>query len=936
MADGYLAVILHAHLPYLRHPEGKEHLEERWLFESITECYIPLVKVLENLSRDGVDFRLTISLSPPLMAMLTDSVLMHRYANYLDLLLELGEKEVRRTAGHPEFGPLAAFYRENLLRIKKAFAQDYGWNILNAFKFFQASGKVELITTAATHGYLPLMCTEEARRAQIGVAVDAFTGCFGFSPRGFWLPECGYIPGVEDLLKERNLAYFFVDAHCFLYARPKARSGVYAPVACRNKVAAFARDPQSSRQVWDRHTGYPGDFHYREFYRDIGYDLDLDYLSPYLPGGGIRVDTGFKYYRITGEGPLAQKVSYVPEAARARAAEHAGNFIYQRQEQVARLKKQMRRPPLIIAPYDAELFGHWWYEGPQWLEFLCRKIQEQNIIRMVTPAEYLQLYPELQTAELSAGSWGEGGYNLVWLNEANDWLYRHLHRAENKMGELADLAEGACGLEKRALNQAARELLLAQSSDWAFIMRAGTAVQYAEQRFKSHLQNFNTLAEQLEKKQVEEEFLAGLEQLNAVFPALDYRIYSRHARAGLKNLPGGRLRAAGTRYRVMLLSWEYPPVTVGGLARHVHDLAHALAGHGDEVHVLTCPAPALGTDYLDRGVRVHRVGREEITAEDFFTWVEQLNRALFKLGRRVAALYGPFDLIHGHDWLIEYAARGLRGHLRIPLLATIHATEHGRNQGIYTELQRRIHWREGQLANEADLVITCSNYMAEEVKNLFGVPPERLRVIPNGVDPENLAQKRENELDCRVKRQRTEEPLILFFGRLVPEKGVQVLLRALPAVAARVPGARLLVAGRGPYEDYLRGLAGRLGVGERVRFVGYVDDQGRNRLLERGRAAAFPSLYEPFGIVALEAMAAGVPVVVSDTGGLSDIVEHGVDGYKVPPGREDMLAFYLSELLVNHLLADELCRRAWRKILTLYDWRYIAAATREVYGELVS
>lgn len=935
MADGYLAIVLHAHLPYLRSPEWPEHLEERWLFEAMTECYIPLLEILENLLRDGIDFRLTISLSPPLMAMLSDPLLMRRYAGYLDSLVELGKSEVRRNAGRGEFEFLASFYLENLLRVKNAFQEGYGQNILNGFKYLQAAGKVELITTAATHGYLPLMNAPEAKRAQVRVAVDSFFQHFGFSPPGLWLPECGYVNGLEELLKENDLAYFFVDTHCFSYARPRVRFGVYAPVACRNKVAAFARDPESSRQVWDRQAGYPGDFLYREFYRDIGYDLDLDYLKPYLPAGQIRVDTGFKYYRITGRGSLAEKQPYLPGPARGKAAEHAANFLFHRQQQVRELNKQMPSPPLIVAPYDAELFGHWWYEGPQWLDFLCRKIHGQKIIRMITPTEYLNAHPDLQTVELSPGSWGEGGSNLVWLNETNDWLYRHQHRAEKKMVELADLLVDASGLEKRALTQAARELLLAQSSDWAFILRTGTAVGYARQRFQSHIRNFNSLVAQLETKQVDEEFLARLENTVTIFPGLDYRIYSRHARNGQKN-PLRKGQPARKRYRILILSWEYPPVTVGGLARHVHDLAHALVGHGDEVHVLTCPAAGLGTDYFDGGVSVHRVKAEALTAEDFFAWVEQLNSALIELGLEVAARYGPFDLLHGHDWLIEHAVRELRRHLRIPLLATIHATEYGRNQGIYTELQRRIHLREGELANEAGLVITCSQYMAEEVKNLFGLPPERIRVIANGVDPENLAQKRDRQVNCAVKRERWPQPTILFFGRLVPEKGVQVLLRALPAVAGRVPGVRLVVAGRGPYEEYLQQLAARLAVSERVDFVGYVDDRRRNRLLEQGWVAAFPSLYEPFGIVALEAMAAGVPVVVSDTGGLSDIVEHGVDGYKVSPGNEELLAYYLSELLVNHLLADEFCRQAWRKVLTLYDWRYIAAATREVYGELLS
>ncbi|MBC7325170.1 MAG: DUF1957 domain-containing protein, partial [Moorella sp. (in: Bacteria)] len=321
------------------------------------------------------------------------------------------------------------------------------------------------------------------------------------------------------------------------------------------------------------------------------------------------------------------------------------------------------------------------------------------------PTEYLAACPQLQTVTLSAGSWGEGGCHQVWLNPSNDWLYRHLHRAENKMSELADLAEDAAGLEKRALNQAARELLLAQSSDWAFIMKTGTAVEYARRRFINHVQTFNLLIDQVEKKEVQEAFLAERERVMDIFPEIDYHIYSRHARAGCKlKSPPRNPQKAKARYRVLLLSWEYPPVTVGGLARHVHDLAHALVGHGDEVHVLTCPAAGQGLDYLDRGVRVHRVKQEAITAQDFFAWVEQLNSALIELGREAEAKYGSFDLIHGHDWLIEHAARVLRRRLQAPLLVTIHATEHGRNQGIYTELQRRIHHREGQLANEADLV----------------------------------------------------------------------------------------------------------------------------------------------------------------------------------------------------------------------------------------
>jgi 1,4-alpha-glucan branching enzyme len=933
MALGYLAIVLHAHLPFIRHPEQTEFLEERWLFETITECYIPLLEVIEKLYHDEIDFRLTLSLSPPLVAMLADSLLMGRYVKHLDSLIRFGESEVGRTAGSPDFQPLALLYLKRLLQARQIFEQKYHGNILQGFNYIQSTGKVELITSAATHGYFPLMRTNEAKRAQISVAVDSFTRHFGFSPQEFWLPECGYVAGVEDLLAERGLLYFFVDTHGLIYASPSPRYGVYAPVSCRNKAAVFGRDPESSRQVWDRHTGYPGDYFYREFYRDVAYDLELDYLKPYLPGGKIRVDTGFKYYRITGKG--SWKEPYILELARQKAAEHADNFIFNRQQQVYYHAQRMDRKPLVVSPYDAELFGHWWYEGPQWLDFLCRRIHEQDVIKMVTPTEYLVEYPQLQTVELTMSSWGEGGYNLVWLNPANDWVYRHLHRAEVKICDLADLHADARGLEKRALNQAARELLLAQSSDWSFIMRTGTVARYAEERLKNHLGRFNLLANQVDNSQVDGEILSQLEQSVNIFPDLDYHIYSRHLQAGPKQVLNGRDKTlsllVSSRIKVLILSWEYPPVTVGGLARHVYDLARALAEYGDEVHIITCPAAGKGAYYFENGVHVHRVPPEHVNAEDFMTWVRQLNQAMIEMSSHINAFHGPFDLIHAHDWLVEEAGRKLAELLKIPLLATIHATEYGRNHGLYSELQHYIHDLERQLTNEAKLVIACSRYMAHEVTSLFGLPPAKVRVVPNGVNPASLGEG--GQVYRKDRNQQGRSPTILFFGRLVPEKGVQILLESVPRLVKRVSGVHLLVAGRGPYEEHLRSLSERLGVNDRVSFIGFVNDEELSGILEQSRVAAFPSIYEPFGIVVLEAMAAGVPVVVSDTGGLQDIVEHGVDGYKTPPGRADMLAYYLAELLVNPVLATDFCHQAWRKVQTVYNWHYIAAATRRVYQE---
>jgi 1,4-alpha-glucan branching enzyme len=915
MARGYLAFVLHAHLPYVRSRVGA--LEERWFFEALTECYLPLLEAWENLAREGRAFRLTLSLSPPLLEMLADDSLGRRYVAHLDNLLLLAEKEVHRTANDPRVLRLARMYRENLERIRCAYLEEYQRNLLDPLTRLQREGFLELITTAATHGYLPLMSSESVRRAQIAVGVALFRRHFGWHPPGFWLPECGYVPGVEELLKEFGLRYFILDSHGVLNARPAPRHGVYAPVLTRCGVAALGRDPTSSRQVWDQRTGYPGDFYYREFYRDIGHDLDLDYLAPHLPEGRIRVDTGLKYYRITG--PTADKALYEPDRALERAAEHAAHFVAERQRQVLSLARHMEVPPLVVAPYDAELFGHWWFEGPRWLELVLRRLQDQDTVALTTPARYLSEYPYHQVVDLDLSSWGEEGYNKVWLNPANDWIYRFLHRAEAAVAELADLYPYAAGRTRRLLNQAARELLLAQSSDWAFILHTGTAVQYARQRITVHLENLKRLIDELESGT-----RAPLENLEAEYPFaqdINYRVFSRFFR--------GNRSASRRRYRVVMFSWEYPPKTVGGLGRHVYDLSRALVRLGDDVVVLTCPASELPSWQVVDGVRVYRTDGTGAPEASFLDWVAWFNAALVDLAGRVLRDQGPFDLIHAHDWLVGRACLELRARHGLPLVTTIHATEHGRNLGLHNETQWRIHQAEAELARESDLIICCSRYMAREVTGLFAVDPEKVRVVPNGVEPQSLG------VDRWLGRDRATR-MVLFMGRLVPEKGVQVLLRAFARLRGQLPDLSLVVAGRGPYEDYLRQLAAELGLDARVCFAGFVDGTRRQQLYREAGLAVFPSLYEPFGIVALEAMAAQVPVIVSDTGGLSEVVEHGATGFKVPPGDVEALSYYMAHVFLHPEVSRSLCWRAWREILTRYNWQYLAQETREVYRELLA
>jgi len=436
MHKGYLCLVLHSHLPFVRHPEHENFLEEDWLFEAITETYIPLILMLEKLLNDGVDFRLTMSLTPTLISMLRDPLLQDRYLKHINKLIELGHKEVERTRWQPEFNHLANMYLGHFYASRNVFER-YGRDLVNAFKGFQDTGKLEIITCAATHGFLPLMqVTPASIRAQVKVAVSHYESVFGRKPIGIWFPECGYYPGYDAILKEAGIKYFFLDAHGILHGSPRPKYGVFAPVYCKSGVACFGRDLESSKQVWSSIEGYPGDYYYREFYRDIGFDLDYDYIRPYIHPDGIRINTGIKYYRITGD--TDHKEPYLPDRAKDKAAEQAGNFMFNRQRQVEHLFEFLQQKPIIVSPYDAELFGHWWYEGVIWLDFLIRKIVfDQDTISLITASEYLAINPRNQVITPSTSSWGWKGYNEMWLQGANDWIYRHLHFASERMTELA-------------------------------------------------------------------------------------------------------------------------------------------------------------------------------------------------------------------------------------------------------------------------------------------------------------------------------------------------------------------------------------------------------------------------------------------------------------------------------------------------------------------
>jgi 1,4-alpha-glucan branching enzyme len=526
-ATGYLCLLLHSHLPFVRHPEHDDFLEEDWLFEAITETYIPLLRAFERLDAERVPYRVTVGVTPPLAAMLGDPLLQGRFRRHLGNQRELVAREVRGNPAETPVGRLARFYRAFLEETADAFEHRWGGSLIDAFRAAQERGSVELITCTATHGFLPLMTSERARRAQVRVGCEAFRRTFGRQPHGIWLGECAYSRGVDRLLAEQGIEYFFVDGHGILYGEPRPAYGVFAPVVTAAGVHALGRDTDSARQVWSSKEGYPGDPWYREFYRDLGYDADYAYIQPYLHADGVRRGVGIKYHRVTGEVALDRKAYYEPGVAAERANVHAGHFLRSRLEQATKLRARMDRPPLMVAPYDAELFGHWWFEGPLFLEsFLRQAAVDPAGIATVSAGDYLALHPAVQRQEPCASTWGAEGYNKVWLNGANAGIYRHLHHAERRMERLADRFPAAVGLPKQALDLAARELLLAQSSDWAFIVTSATAVPYAVRRVREHLARFEKLADALEHDTLAAAELEELRPFESLFPWLDYRVYA--------------------------------------------------------------------------------------------------------------------------------------------------------------------------------------------------------------------------------------------------------------------------------------------------------------------------------------------------------------------------------------------------------------------------
>jgi len=519
-----LVIILHAHIPYVLGHGAWPHGED-WLNESVAESYIPLLRIFNNLADDGCLPKVTVVVTPILAEQLCDAGFKEQFKGYLKNKLNAAEQDESSfvAQGDMHLARLARMWREYYEQLTRDFIGVHNEDIVAGFRSLEQRGAIEVMTCAATHGYLPLLSEDAAIRAQLRVAVETHKRHFGVAPRGLWLPECAYRPaqewiypiegwgppkhrpGLEELLAEVGIRYFIVDSHLLqggepvpIYHRrfgePANRvkteiptEGRHSHVAMRSpynvyyaapergaaKVAFFTRDPKASLQVWSAAAGYPGDGNYLEFHKKR------------WPGG-------HRYWRVTDRNAdLGAKLPYVPEEAEERAKEHARHFL-------TLLLETTRQPGVrvLTAPYDAELYGHWWFEGPHWLERVLRLAHDHSDIEPLTAAEFLETHQPVEAVQLPEGSWGSGGAHGVWFNRDTRWTWVRVYDAEAKMRETVRAASGrADGDLRRLLKQMARELLLLESSDWQFNMTTWSARDYAERRIEEHYSAFRDLYE---------------------------------------------------------------------------------------------------------------------------------------------------------------------------------------------------------------------------------------------------------------------------------------------------------------------------------------------------------------------------------------------------------------------------------------------------------
>ncbi len=503
-------LILHAHLPFIKHPEDENFLEELWFYEALSETYIPLLKFLQKIKKENLNFKINISLSPTLLSMLDDNLLKNRFISFLEKRIKLSEKEIIRTKNNPKLNELAKFYYKFFSDTLKIYTDELQTNIIEKFKKFYQEDIIELFTTSATHAFLPFFEFQpDLVNAQIKIGLKTFQYYFGFSPEGIWIPECGYYDGLDNILLKNNIKYTIVDSHAFLFGKPKPITSIYLPVKTQKGLTLFARDMNLSELIWNAQTGYPGNEYYREFHKDLSSELSYEELKPCTHPAGFRMNTSIKYYRISDKNSDNKKL-YDIKKAQFQTKIDAEDYISKLKTIAEDLISYINIPPVIVTPFDAELFGHWWFEGIDFIYEFAKKLNNNTQLLCTSKlSDYIKKFPPVLNCEPSPSSWGLNGYNEMWLNNRTDWIYPLVHQTGDfYLNLISNISTSSLNkVQEKIILQMGKELLLAQSSDWPFIIRSQTTTKYATFRVKDHIANFYKLYNMYKTNQIDIDYL---------------------------------------------------------------------------------------------------------------------------------------------------------------------------------------------------------------------------------------------------------------------------------------------------------------------------------------------------------------------------------------------------------------------------------------------
>ena len=526
MTLGYFGLVLHGHIPWCK-KSGTWPAGEEWLMEAMNETYIPFLNVLRELKEKKIKTAITLNITPILAEQLADDYMKQRFTEYMESLILRAKNDIKRFVNHQERKEIAEFHLRNLEHVLDTFYHNYYRDILGSFKWLQDEGMIELITSGATHGFLPLFESDSGIFSQIQVAVDTHKEHFQKEPKGIWLPECAYRPkelkngkireSIDYWLHNSGIKYFFVDSHGILDAEileQKNDIGLNTNFGyiLETGISVFGRNKKTSRQVWDSKIGYPGNEYYREFHRK-------DHES------------GLHYWRITSkELGKGEKQLYDIESAKEMVDSHANHFVSLLTEELKLFSEKFESQGIIISPYDFELYGHWWMEGIPWLKKIFELMNDYEEIEMISISDYISKFKDkFSVIKMGESSWGEGGHFQVWKNPEHGWIWPYINGSIKEFENILDQNSNPNEWERKILQQIGRELILMEGSDWPFLLYTKQAKDYANQRFHHHHQRFNkliwTAKDFSDKKRISLEELEEIESIDTCFQNININYF---------------------------------------------------------------------------------------------------------------------------------------------------------------------------------------------------------------------------------------------------------------------------------------------------------------------------------------------------------------------------------------------------------------------------